>query len=272
MSQKIVQVDAFTDKPFAGNPAAVCLMDTAADEVWMQNVALEMNLSETAFLYPIESGYHLRWFTPAAEVKLCGHATLATAHMLYEDGHVPTDHAIRFQTKSGELVARRNGEWIELDFPAIEVSPVEPSQELVDALGVAPLQTTKGDTLHKVQDDADYLVQLESEAAVRSLSPDFGAISRLDARGLIVTAEASTAGLDFVSRGFFPAYGINEDPATGSAHCALATFWAKQLGKNEFMAYQASARGGHVKVRVDGNRVFLGGQAVTVMRGELSDR
>lgn len=270
MSQKIIQVDAFSAEPFAGNPAAVCLMDTAANETWMQNVALEMNLSETAFLYPIESGYHLRWFTPAAEVKLCGHATLATAHVLYEDGHVPVDQPIRFQTKSGELVARKNDEWIELDFPAIKVNPVELTQALIDALGTTPLQTTKGDTLHKVQDDADYLVQLESEAVVRSLAPDFGAISRLDARGLIVTAEASTADLDFVSRGFFPAFGINEDPVTGSAHCALATFWAKELGRNEFLAYQASARGGYVKVRVDGDRVFLGGRAVTVMRGELA--
>jgi PhzF family phenazine biosynthesis protein len=261
MSQKIIQIDAFSDKPFGGNPAAVCIMKQPADETWMQNVAAEMNLSETAFLYPIETGYHLRWFTPAAEVKLCGHATLASAHLLYEDGHVPTDQTIRFHTLSGELKASKRDEWIELDFPAIEVNQTEPPQTLIDALGFTPLYTGKGDT--------DYLVQLESEAAVRSLAPDFGAISRLDARGLIVTAEAVTAELDFVSRCFFPAYGIDEDPVTGSAHCALATFWSKQLNKNEFLASQASARGGYMKVRLEGDRVLLGGQAVTVMRGEL---
>ena len=261
MSQQIVQIDAFTNKPFAGNPAAVCLLKQAADEAWMQSVAMEMNLSETAFLYPIGTGYHLRWFTPTAEVELCGHATLASAHMLYGDGHVPVDQAIHFQTLSGGLTASKNGEWIELDFPAIEVNQTEPSEALINTLGTIPLYTGMGTT--------DYLVQLESEAAVCSFVPDFGALSRLDARGLIVTARATTADLDFVSRGFFPAVGVSEDPVTGSAHCALATFWAKQLGKNEFMAYQASKRGGYLKIRLDSDRVYLSGQAVTVMRGEL---
>ena len=261
MAQKIIQVDSFTDKAFAGNPAAVCLLEKAADETWMQQVAMEMNLSETAFLYPTDNGYDLRWFTPTVEVEMCGHATLASAHVLYEDGHEPLDKTIRFQTLSGELRAVKRGKWIELDFPAIRLNEVSAPSELLDGIGVRPRAIRKG--------SFDYLVELDSETAVRTLSPNFAALARLESRGLIATAKSSTEEFDFVSRCFFPGLGINEDPVTGSAHCALAPFWADRLGKTEFLAYQASVRGGYVRCRVEGDRVHLGGQAITVMRAEL---
>ena len=261
MAQSIIQVDAFTNESFAGNPAAVCLMNQAADEEWMQQVAAEMNLSETAFLYPVENGYHLRWFTPTAEVELCGHATLASAHVLFEDGHQPTDKAIRFQTLSGELTATKRGEWIELCFPANRPEIIVPPDDLVKAVGRGIVVCAK--------EERWYLVELESEQAVRKLSCDLAAIVRLPGGRLIVTARSSQPDLDFVSRFFAPGIGIAEDPVTGSAHTVLGPYWAERLGKNEFLAYQASARGGYVKVRVEGDRVYLGGQAVTVMRGEL---
>jgi PhzF family phenazine biosynthesis protein len=222
---------------------------------------MEMNLSETAFLYPAGEGYNLRWFTPVAEVEMCGHATLATAHVLYSDGHVRPNDGLKFQTLSGELRASRRGEWIELDFPAIDTLEAEAPPELLEALGVKPVAVRKG--------SFDYLVELDSEATLRSLKPNLGALAKLESRGLIVTAKASTEAFDFVSRCFFPAYGIDEDPVTGSAHCALATYWSDRLHKSEFRAFQASARGGILKVRLDGDRVFLGGQAVTVMRADL---
>jgi PhzF family phenazine biosynthesis protein len=261
MAQKIVQIDAFTDKPFAGNPAAVCLMETAAEEAWMQAIAAEMNLSETAFLYPIDRGYHLRWFTPTIEVELCGHATLASAHLLYEDGHVPSDRSVRFKTLGGELSASRKDGWIELDFPVTPCRPSEPPAGLAAALGadIRECMVTK----------SRYLIELESEAAVRSLRPNFSAIAAATDRRVIITAKATTGGLDFVSRYFAPSIGINEDPVTGSAHTVLAPYWADKLGKTRFTAFQASARGGWVKVELRGDRVLLGGQAVTVMRGEL---
>jgi len=261
MSQQVIQVDAFTSKPFAGNPAAVCLMEKAGDEAWMQSVAMEMNLSETAFLYPVENSYHLRWFTPVAEVELCGHATLASAHVLYEDGHVKHGEPIQFQTLSGELVARRSDSWIELDFPATQSTPATAPILLTKALEVDIKRCAKASHA--------YLVELESEESVRNLVPNLSAIAEVGEGRLIVTAESSRSDLDFVSRFFAPGLGINEDPVTGAAHTVLGPYWAERLGKTEFLAYQASKRGGYVKVRVDGDRVFLGGQAVTVMRGEL---
>jgi len=261
MSQEIIQIDSFTDKPFAGNPAAVCIMEKAADPEWMQQVAREMNLSETAFLYPIDGGYHLRWFTPTVEVELCGHATLASAHLLYEDGHEAKDKAIRFVTLSGELVATYQDGWVRLDFPANPPEVLEPTEALTRAAGFAfkAAARAKGRTL----------VELASEQAVRAFQPDFGAIRSLPTGRLIVTAQSSTAGIDFVSRFFAPGIGINEDPVTGSAHTVLGPYWKERLGKSEFTAYQASARGGYIRVRVSGDRVFIRGQAVTVMRGEL---
>ena len=262
MGVRIVQVDAFTSKPFSGNPAAVVVLEKAGDDGWMQNVALEMNLAETAFLVRRRDGdFDLRWFTPAIEVDLCGHATLASAHVLWEDGHLEPELQARFHTKSGVLSADRRKDAIVLDFPATPARETEPPEGLVRALGVSPRWIGKN--------AFDYLVEAESEAAVRAAAPDFGALGAVKSRGIIVTARASTPGYDFISRFFAPAAGINEDPVTGSAHCALGPFWAERLGKTSFVAYQASPRGGVVQVEVNGDRVLLGGQAVTVLRGEL---
>ena len=260
MPLRITQVDAFTPVPFGGNPAAVCVLDAPADAGWMQNVAREMNLSETAFLDPRPEGYNLRWFTPAVEVDLCGHATLASAHVLWEEGRLAAGVQARFHTRSGWLSAQQNGDWIEMDFPAKLEQAAPPPPQLEAALGAAPKYVGRN--------VFDYLVELESEAAVRSLAPDFGILKRLGVRGVIVTSRGSN-GYDFVSRFFAPGSGIDEDPVTGSAHCCLAPFWSSRLGKTEMLAYQASARGGVVRVRVEGDRVHLGGQAVTVLRGEL---
>lgn len=261
MALTIVQVDAFTDTAFRGNPAAVCVLPAPRDEAWMQAVALEMNLSETAFLVPGEDGYGLRWFTPAVEVVLCGHATLASAHVLWEDGHLPAAREARFHTKSGLLTAARAGDWIELDFPAKPETATPPPPGLAEALGAAPKYVGKN--------QLDYLVELDAEETVRRLAPDHGALAKLPVRGVMVTSRATTAPYDFVSRFFAPGSGIPEDPVTGSAHCALGPFWAARLGRTELLAYQASPRGGVVRVRVAGDRVKLGGRAVTVLRGEL---
>jgi predicted PhzF superfamily epimerase YddE/YHI9 len=263
MPTSIVQVDAFTDRPFAGNPAAVCVLPVARSDEWMRDVAREMNLSETSYLVPQDGGYNLRWFTPSVEVKLCGHATLAGAHVLWEDGHVPPDSQIQFHTLSGLLSAQRRGGWIELDFPAKLTPSVEAPPYMLTALGVPAKFVGRN--------EFDYLVEVESEETLRGMAPDFTALRRLPVRGVIVTAVSQSADLDFVSRFFAPGSGIDEDPVTGSAHCALGPYWSERLGKSEFTAYQASARGGVVRVRVAGDRVILGGQAVTVLRGELVD-
>jgi predicted PhzF superfamily epimerase YddE/YHI9 len=257
----ITQVDAFTDKPFAGNPAAVCVLSAPADERWMRNVASEMNLSETAFLHPERDGYRLRWFTPATEVDLCGHATVASAHVLWEAKHIRPEQQARFYTRSGLLTADRRGDWIELDFPATPVAPVEPPAGFLEAMGVKP--TYVGKTRF------DYLLEVESEQLLRDLKPNFQKLLELPVRGIIVTTRSACAHYDFVSRFFAPAAGVNEDPVTGSAHCSLGPYWKDRLGKEEFLAYQASARGGVVRVAVRGSRVILGGQARTVLRGEL---
>lgn len=262
MPVPIYQVDAFTHERFKGNPAAVCVLEQERDLAWMQNVAAEMNLSETAFVVPRGDGaFGIRWCTPATEVALCGHATLASSHVLFETGRVPADATITFQSKSGPLRARRSGRWIELDFPACPESTAEPPPDLAPALGVAPIYAGKN--------DEDYLVLVDSERTVREMAPDFQLLKRLGTRGVMVTAPAGTAGFDFVSRFFAPGVGINEDPVTGSAHCCLGPFWMQRLHKNELVGFQASPRGGVVRVRVAGVRVFLGGEAVTVLRGEL---
>ncbi len=273
----IYTIDAFTDAPFAGNPAAVCLMESPADSTWMQSVAREMNLSETAFLTRMpdegaEPVYALRWFTPAVEVPLCGHATLASAHALWSEGHAAPDSALRFTTLSGELTARRvspadaAGEWIELDFPAIEQHAVAVPMEISVALGAQPISMGSSRMY--------LLCEMKSEQAVRDLAPDFANLALAPGgQGLIATARAEVSaedcGYDFVSRWFGPALGINEDPVTGSAHCLLAPYWGARLGKREMVGYQASARGGIVRVAVEGDRVKLQGQAVTILRGEL---
>jgi PhzF family phenazine biosynthesis protein len=257
----LLQIDAFTDRPFAGNPAAVCLLEAEADAAWMQAVAAEMNLSETAFLHPAAEGYGLRWFTPTVEVDLCGHATLASAHALWETRRAAADRAIAFHSGSGRLTARQVGDWIELDFPAVRAEPAEPPSGLLEALGARAERVARN--------RLDYLVEVRTPGEVRALRPDHRALRSLAARGVMVTALADAPGVDFVSRYFAPGAGIDEDPVTGSAHCCLGPFWGERLGKRELVGYQASARGGTVRVRCEGNRVILGGQAVTVLRGEL---
>jgi predicted PhzF superfamily epimerase YddE/YHI9 len=261
MRQPIAQVDAFTATPFGGNPAAVCLLAEAREHRWMQAVAREMNLSETAFLLAEADGYRLRWFTPAVEVDLCGHATLASAHVLWEEGHLPPAAPARFHTRSGLLTADRDGDWIRLDLAPPPPPPPPPAPP--------PRPPPRGAPPSVGRSRFDYLVEMESADAVRALRPDHGALRAVETRGVIVTAASDTAGFDFVSRFFAPGAGIDEDPVTGSAHCVLGPFWSGRLGKREMVAYQASARGGVVRVAMAGTRVHLGGQAVTVLRGEL---
>ncbi len=254
------QVDAFADRPFTGNPAAVCLIDEDRESGWMQSVAAEMNLSETAFVRPLEAGYELRWFTPQVEVDLCGHATLASAFTLWEMGVASEGEPIVFHTRSGGLTATRADELISLDFPTSPVTACEPPSGLLGALGIEP--SFIGKTAF------DKFLVVDSAEAIRALKPDFRELAAVDARGVIVTARGDSSGVDFISRFFAPAVGIDEDPVTGSAHCA-APYWAEQLSKNRLVGFQASQRGGTVHVAVQGERVILGGQAVLVMKGEL---
>jgi PhzF family phenazine biosynthesis protein len=266
MNIPIIQVDAFTHERFRGNPAAVCILEGQRDLAWMQNVAAEMNLSETAFIVPEPGGtFRIRWCTPTVEVDLCGHATLASSHVLFETGHVKPDEQIRFTSRSGPLGAKRYGQWIELDFPARPESAAQTPADLPPALGITPLYVGKNVD--------DWLVLADSERTVRQMQPDFGKLKAFchNGRGVMVTAQAESPGYDFVSRFFAPGAGIDEDPVTGSAHCCLGPFWMPRLQKKEFTAYQASARGGIVHVRVAGDRVILGGEAVTVLKGELVD-
>jgi PhzF family phenazine biosynthesis protein len=261
MSIPLFQVDAFTDRPFAGNPAAVCILPGPRDDNWLQAVAGEMNLAETAFLTKEAAGFRLRWFTPKVEVALCGHATLASAHVLWQEGYARLEEAICFHTQSGVLKASRKGEEIELDFPLQPEEPIDPPADLAKALGV-PWKYV-GTNHFK------FLVEVDSEATLRSLKPDFRLLATVTSRGVIVTSRSSDPSFDFVSRFFAPGVGIDEDPVTGSAHCCLGAYWQKQLGKSAFLAYQASARGGVVRVRVEGNRAYLGGKAVSVLKGVL---
>lgn len=262
MAQEIFQVDAFTHQPFAGNPAAVCILPQPGDDRWMQNVAREMNLSETAFLHKQVDGFNLRWFTPATEVDLCGHATLASAFVLWEIGYLQPDEQARFHTRSGLLTAKHEGDWIELDFPAKVATKLDVTADnLIKALGATPQYVGKN--------QMDYLLELDSEETVRNLKPDFGLLKSLPVRGVIVTSKAASPDYDFVSRFFAPGVGIDEDPVTGSAHCCLGPFWRDLTGKDDFVAYQASARGGIIKVSCRGERILLSGQAVLVLRGEI---
>ncbi len=270
MGIDIVQVDAFTSTPFRGNPAAVCFLAEARDAAWMQNVAREMNLSETAFLVPRTnglngqkwpSGIDLRWFTPTVEVDLCGHATVASAHALWETSRLSASAPAHFHTRSGVLTAELHGDWVELDFPSLPETAVAPPASLADALGVTPAYVGKS--------RFDYLVEVESQAVLQGLQPNFATLRQVEGRGVIVTSRSDSPDYDFVSRYFAPSFGIDEDPVTGSAHCVLAPYWAGKLGRQEMTGYQASARGGVVRVRLEGDRVRLGGKAVIVLRGEL---
>jgi len=258
----LLQVDAFTSEPFKGNPAAACLLESEREDAWMQNVAAEMKLSATAFLLPRDDGFSLRWFTPAVEIALCGHATLASAHTLWEEKILGANDVARFHTKSGLLTATRANDWIELDFPATPEQPSDPHPALLESLGIAS-------PVYVGRNKFDYLVEVDSEEAVRTLQPDHAKLRSIPVRGVIVTSRASSGGFDFVSRFFAPGSGIDEDPVTGSAHCCLAPYWSARLGKNEMVAFQASPRGGVVRVRLAGDRVKLGGRAVTVLRGAL---
>ena len=263
MKQSLIQVDSFTKQPFKGNPAAVCVLQSEQEDSWMQSVASEMNLSETAFLLKQEQNYNLRWFTPTTEVPLCGHATLASAHVLWTEGYASTGQAIDFQTKSGILTATYKDDWIELDFPANRSQDIPPITKLQDALGV-PIKTFAYNSL-------GYLVEINSAKEVEELQPNFALIKQLPISNVIVTSLAeSSSTYDFVSRFFAPGLGIDEDPVTGAAHCCLAPYWHDRLHQDELNAYQASSRGGEIKINYNGgDRVLLRGQAVTVMRGEL---
>jgi len=275
MVQPIIQVDAFTDRPFAGNPAGVCLLASPRSDAWLQNVAREMNLAETAFVLRRADGdYDLRWFTPLTEVKLCGHATLATAHVLWEQGRLTPGETARFHTLGGLLTAEvahgHDGQtppWIALDFPSRPAQPISAPPGLIEALGLSrPEVAFVGRSLE------DYLVEVPSEETVHSAHPDVTALRFAPVRGVILTSRATPGGaFHFVSRFFAPAVGVDEDPVTGSAHCTLAPYWAERLGRSEMVGRQVSARGGTVRVSLDaeGDRVRLSGQAVTVLRGDL---
>jgi predicted PhzF superfamily epimerase YddE/YHI9 len=246
-------VEAFATDRFTGNPAAVCVLDAPAAEDWMQRVAREMNLSETAYLHPIAGGYSLRWFTPSAEVRLCGHATLASAFTLWATGVLPPDAPARFQTLSGWLVCTPADGWVAMDFPAQPCAPCTPPAGLPAALGC--------DWDFCGSNGTDYLVEVRDAATVRALRPDFGQLAAIPARGFIVTSRSDWPAFDFISRFFAPAVGVDEDPVTGSAHCALGPHWQAKLNRSEFTAFQASARGGVVKLALRGDRVILRGQA-----------
>lgn len=264
MSVPIFQVDAFTSEPFRGNPAGVCLLEKPASAAWMQAVAAEMNVSETAFVHPEGDGFRLRWFTPAVEVRLCGHATLAASHILWQEGKLTPDQPARYQTLSGPLTAGRSGDLIELDFPSRPPKNEAPAwtEALANALGVKPLYLGTS--------AEDVLVEAADEETVRTLRPDFAAVRALPVRGVIVTTKSEKPEYDFVSRFFAPAVGVDEDPVTGSSHCVLIPYWAAKLKKTRLVAYQASARGGELRLELAGDRVRIAGRAVTVIEGRLT--
>jgi len=264
---KIFQVDSFTDRPFKGNPAGVCLLEKEKAESWMQNMAMEMNLSETGFLLKGKEGFNLRWFTPETEVPLCGHATLASAHILWEERILDEKELARFYTKSGELVCEKIDNWIEMSFPSRQVQEVETPESLMNALGLKDRETK----FNRYDGNGEilYLVEIESDEVLKELNPDFGKLKEEDAKAVMVTVRSSSKEYDFLSRFFAPSLGVAEDPVTGSAHCYLAPYWGKKLNKNELIGYQASRRGGIVKCELRENKVIIKGQAVTVFKGEL---
>ena len=255
-------IDAFTDRAFAGNPAAVCLLDRERPDEWLQQVAAEMNQAETAFLLKQEDGYRLRWLTPKVEVDLCGHATLASAHFLWQKKLLAPKAEARFHTRSGLLTAKKDGEWMVLDFPATPAAVTEPPPYLLDSL-----KSPGADVLFST---TDYLVVLPAASKVRELKPDYRLLSAVEARGVIVTAPSDLDGVDFISRFFAPQSGVDEDSVTGSAHCTLGPYWGARLGQSVMTGFQASPRGGQVRVELAGDRVRLGGKAVTVLKGKLN--
>ena len=258
---KLYQVDAFTSEAFRGNPAAVCLLNDTPADSWMQALASEMNLAETAFVQQNGEGYRLRWFTPTVEVDLCGHATLASAHVLWTEEGVPKDLAIVFDTRSGILTISRDGIWIDMDFPALPPTACEPPAALLEGIGMEPIYVGRS--------KFDYLIELTSPELVRTLQPDLKRLATVDGRGAIVTSRSDDSDYHFVSRYFAPGFGIDEDSVTGSAHCALAPFWGERLNRAQMLGYQASQRGGIVRCHLQGERVGIGGQAVTIFEAEL---
>lgn len=262
-SFKLFQVDAFTSQPYRGNPAGVCILSQPVNDEWMRSLASEMNLSETAFILPEGEGFRLRWFTPLVEVDLCGHATLASSHILFEQGYLPANQPAIFETRSGRLTAIRSDDWITLDFPTKSATPVHPDPEILAALGLK-------DVVAAGKSQFDLLVEVENEMIVRDLQPDFTRLKSLPARGVIVTSRSSTSEFDFVSRFFAPAVGVNEDPVTGSAHCVLAPYWHEKLDKPDMLAYQASTRGGILRIHHRSDRTLLQGKAVTVFSADLT--
>lgn len=260
---RVTHVDAFASAPFAGNPAVVCVMPAGRDEEWMQRMAREMNMPATTFVHAADGGFGLRWFTPSAELQLCGHGTLATAHVLYESAAIRPDETARFHTRNGILTAVRRGDWIELDFPALGEEPAPAPDGLAEALGANPKYVGRS--------RLDLLIELDSEDDVRTLKPDLAKLATIRTRGFIVTSAARpNTDVDFVSRFFTPSVGLAEDHVTGSSHCCLAPFWSKRLGKRALVARQLSARGGVLRLTADGDRVRIAGQAVTITRGELN--
>ncbi|AKP47042.1 MULTISPECIES: PhzF family phenazine biosynthesis protein [Bacillus] len=257
----IFLINAFTDQPFAGNAAAVCFLPESKDAGWMQKVAKEIHLPTTAFIKHTNGKFSLRWFTPSMEIPLCGHGTLASAYVLWEMGYIKAENPVSFSTKSGVLTATVKNGWIELDFPSAPDHEINAPDRLIQALGVVPKYVGKN--------QLDYIVEVESDDVVKNLIPDIDSIAQLPIRGVIVTSRSSSGRFDFISRLFSPAQGIVEDAVTGSAHCCLGPYWKRRLNKDEFIAYQASARGGMIKVKMANNRVLLSGKAVTVIKGEL---
>ncbi len=261
MTHTLYQVDAFTDRPFKGNPAAVCLLQKPVPDKWMQSLAAEMNLSETAFLLPKNGDWHLRWFTPKTEVDLCGHATLASARVIFELHPTLRDRPINFHTRSGLLIARWVDDMVELDFPALDPEPIEVSKDVESILGVNVVTGARSGDY--------YLFEAESDQAIREAAPDFWVLAKSATPEVIITARSADPTYDFISRFFAPRLGIDEDPVTGSAHCLLAPYWAEKLGKRTFNAYQASSRGGRLHVRLVGDRVYISGAARVIFSAEL---
>jgi PhzF family phenazine biosynthesis protein len=260
MNTKMYQVDAFTEKLFGGNPAAVCLLGCWPNEQLMQLIAGENNLAETAFIIKDNDHFNIRWFTPAVEVDLCGHATLASAHVIFNYTDFNEDEIIFYSERSGTLKVRKEGSLLTLDFPADQFHEIAAPDALIKGLGVQPIETYMGKT--------DYMAILSSQKEVAELSPDFSLLSQLKGRGIIVTAKGETA--DFVSRFFAPQSGINEDPVTGSAHTTLIPYWARTLGKTELTAVQVSRRRGDLLCKYLGDRVEISGHAVIYMIGEIT--
>jgi PhzF family phenazine biosynthesis protein len=262
---KIYTVDAFTNMPFKGNPAGVCPLDSMLSDEVLQNIAREMNLSETAFFTPIENGYHLRWYTPTKEVDLCGHATLGTSHILWQKGFLQEGEEAVFSTLSGILKANKYGDWIEMQFPRGEVIETsEFNMDILNALGVSQplfIGTYRPDR---------YLLELQSEEDVREVKPNFSRLQEIGVDRLMITAKSVKMPYDFVSRYFAPGAGVNEDPVTGSAHCYLTPYWAEKTGKSELYAHQASARGGDLQLKLTNENVIIRGQAVTMLEGEMN--